>query len=69
MTHAIAASCTTGTWQQKWSCGWHQPVNTHMVNAGYFAGHNIAPWGLVAIGVFLLLIFTRRVRVPAASRK
>jgi hypothetical protein len=49
---AAAGNCNTGTWQQKWQCGWNQPT-TGAANAGAFAGHNVLPWLLVLVIVIL----------------
>lgn len=51
---AAAANCNTGTWAQRWKCGWNQPT-TAASNAGFFAGHNIAPWLIIAVVLFLVL--------------
>ena len=61
--HIIAAACK-GTWQQKWDCGWHQPT-TGAANAGYFAGHSVAPWAILAGIIIGLLWVASRV----SSRK
>lgn len=65
MIHVIAASCDTGSWQQKWSCGWHQPPSQAAVSAGYFAGHNLAP---IVIGLFILWLVVKAA-LRAASGK
>lgn len=67
--HIIAAACSSGTWQQKWNCGWHQST-TGAANAGYFAGHSVAPWLIGAlIGLFIIFLISRsRSRTPATSR-
>lgn len=49
---AAAANCNTGTWSQKWHCGWNQQ-DTAAYHAGYFAGHNIFP-ALIVLAVILL---------------
>ena len=56
MIRVIAASCNTGSWQQKWSCGWHQPANAGIAHAGYVVGRN-AVWFVVA--VIVVAIFAR----------
>jgi hypothetical protein len=68
MEHVIAAACK-GTWQQKWDCGWHQPTST-AANAGYFAGHNVAPAlvGLVLVVLILALLSRGRSRTAATSK-
>jgi hypothetical protein len=53
--NVIAAACQTGNWQQKWNCGWHQST-TGAANAGYFAGHNVAPWAILA-GIIIGLLW------------
>ena len=66
---AVLAACQTGNWQQKWNCGWHQPT-TVAANAGYFAGHNVAPWAvLVGIVVGVIWLASRsRSGSPAPSK-
>jgi hypothetical protein len=49
---AAAANCNTGSWQQKWNCGWNQPA-TGAANAGAFAGHNVLP-ALILLAVIIL---------------
>jgi hypothetical protein len=71
MNHVIAASCTTGTWAQKWSCGWHQPPNQHLVNAGYTFGHSFL-WVIVGAVIGLVIIMRgrgRRAAMAAPGRK
>jgi len=69
MEHAIAASCNVGSWTQKWDCGWHQPA-TGAANAGYFAGHNVAPAlvGLMIVALIIILATRGRSRTPATSK-
>lgn len=70
MHHVIAAACTTGSTLQKWKCGWNQPTTT-AANAGYFAGHSIAPWAIilgVVIGVIWLASRSRS-RAPATGAR
>ena len=45
ITHlaAAAASCSTGTWAQKRTCGWNQPVPASVPHAGYNFGHSLLP--------------------------
>lgn len=69
---AAAANCT-GSWSQKWHCGWNQPT-TAASNAGFFAGHNIAPWLIAAVVLFLVLKAvksrsTARSPSPKAARR
>ena len=53
---AAAASCSTGTWAQKWKCGWNQPVSPAVPHAGYNFGHSLLP----ALVVLLVIIFIAR---------
>ena len=55
---AAAANCTSGSWQQKWDCGWNQPT-TGAAHAGSFTGHNVVP---VLIGLAIVLLAVRAVR-------
>lgn len=63
-TVLLAAAKCTGDWQQQLKCGWHQPTTT-AANAGYFAGHDVAPWALLAGIIIGLLWLVSR----ASSRK
>ena len=60
MNHALAAACSTGTWTQKWSCGWHQPPSLAASHAGFFVGHSILPWLLGAVIVLFIIMRGRR---------
>ena len=64
-----AASCT-GTWAQKWKCGWNAP-SPAVARAGYDFGHN----GLVVLAVLFVVILAARAvrkrrkgRSPAPAR-
>jgi hypothetical protein len=54
ITHlaAAAASCSTGTWAQKRTCGWNQPVPASVPHAGYTFGHSLLP----ALAILLVII-------------
>ncbi len=60
---AAATPACTGTWQQKWNCGWKQPTTTSAAvgHAGYDFGHNLLP------ALFVLLVIVLVVR--AAKRR
>ena len=58
MNHILAA-CDTGSWQQKWSCGWHQPPSTAVAHAGYTFGHS-ALWVLIGAVIGLMIIVRGR---------
>ena len=60
MNHALAAACSTGTWTQKWSCGWHQPPSIAVSHAGFFVGHSILPWLAGAIIGLIIIVRGRR---------
>ena len=71
----VPASCATNhittpaQWKACWNAGYHLPT-TGAANAGAFAGHNIAPYALIAgiiIGI-LLLVSRSSSRSPATSR-
>jgi ABC-type Fe3+ transport system permease subunit len=64
ITHlaAAAASCNTGTWGQKWACGWDQPVPASVPHAGYTFGHSLLPALVVLVVAFLLVRAVRRRR-------
>jgi len=59
MNHVLAAACNTGSWQQKWSCAWHQPPSTMAANTGFLFGHSILPW---LAGIIIGLIIIMRIR-------
>jgi hypothetical protein len=52
--------CNTGSWAQRWSCGWHQPA-TAASHAGYVFGEYLIP-GLVVLGVLFAVIVASRKR-------
>ncbi len=62
ITHlaAAAASCSTGTWAQKWTCGWNQPVPASVPHAGYTFGHSLLPALVVLAVIILIARFARR---------
>jgi len=68
MNHVLAA-CDTGSWQQKWSCGWHQPPSTAVAHAGYTFGHSILPWlaGIIIGLIIIARLRGRRAAVAAAA--
>ena len=55
---AAVANCNTGSWQQKWQCGWNQPT-TGAANAGNFTGHNVLP-GLIVLAVIVLVVMAAK---------
>jgi len=59
---AAAPSCTTGTWSQKWNCGWNQPVPAGVKVAGYNFGHNLLVPLLIIGLIFLVARSVRRRR-------
>ncbi len=65
---ATAANCSTGSWAQKWKCGWNEPTAT-AAHAGYFTGHDVLPALIVlAVVVFLVAGAVRRRRKAGARR-
>jgi hypothetical protein len=52
--HAAAAASCTGTWQQRWNCGWNKPVSPAVAQAGYDFGHGLLP-ALVVLAVVILI--------------
>ena len=62
ITHlaTAAASCSTGTWAQKWKCGWNQPVPASVPHAGYNFGHSLLPALLVLAVIILIARSARR---------
>ncbi len=63
ITHlaAAAASCNTGTWAQRWKCGWNAPVSPAVAHAGHDFGHNLLP-ALAVLAVVLLIARSVRKR-------
>jgi len=62
ITHlaAAAVNCNTGTWQQKWNCGWNNH-GTAAYRAGYEFGHNIVPvLAVLAVVIFLVRAAKKR---------
>lgn len=60
---------TPEQWKACWDAGWSQSTSG-AANAGYVAGHNVAPWALligVLIGIILLASRSRS-GTPAASK-
>ena len=64
--HAVAAARCTGTWQQKWNCGWKQPTSSALPQAGYDFGHNLL-LGLVILFVVLFLVRAAKKRKKGRS--
>jgi hypothetical protein len=58
---AAAANCNTGTWAQKWNCGWNQPVSPQTASFGYSFGHSLLP-ALVILAVVILIARSARKR-------
>jgi hypothetical protein len=58
--HAVAAARCAGTWQQKWQCGWKQPVSPALPRAGYDFGHSLLPALVVLLAVVLVVRFARK---------
>ena len=66
MQLATPAPCSTGSWTQKWNCGWHEPTTTAS-NAGFAVGHSGAPIILGLIVLVLIWIAATRRKKPATS--
>ena len=58
---AGAASCT-GTWQQRWNCGWNKPVMVTAPRTGYPFRHDLVPALAVLAVVLLIARFIRKRR-------
>jgi hypothetical protein len=63
---AAAANCSTGTWQQKWDCGWNQPV-TGAAHAGQLTGHSIPVAVAAVILLILIVIVAKRAKSARPS--
>jgi hypothetical protein len=57
---AAAANCNAGTWSQKWTCGWNQPVSPAVSHAGYDFGHGLLPALLILAAVILIARSVRK---------
>lgn len=65
--HATAVASSTGTWQQRWNCGWNKPVSPAVAHAGYDFGHSRLP-ALVVLAVVILIARSRKKsRSPATA--
>jgi hypothetical protein len=69
ITHlaAAAASCNTGTWAQRWKCGWNEPVSPAVAHAGSGFGHSLVPALLVLVVVILIARSVRKRRRGRAA--
>jgi hypothetical protein len=66
--HAAAAASCTGTWSQKWNCGWK--TSPEVAQAGYDVGHSLVPVLAVILVLILLVSVARKRRkssAPAAA--
>jgi LPXTG-motif cell wall-anchored protein len=57
---AAAAPSCTGTWAQKWNCGWK--TSPGVAQAGYDAGHSLIPLLAVLLVAFLVVSVVRKRR-------
>jgi hypothetical protein len=57
---AAAANCNTGTWWQKWNCGWNQPVSPQTASSGYTFGRSLLPVLVVLLVIILIAMSARR---------
>jgi hypothetical protein len=62
---AAAASCT-GTWSQRWNCGWNKPVSPAVAQAGFDFGHSLLP-ALFVLAVVILIARSMRKRKKARA--
>jgi hypothetical protein len=64
------APCSTGSWAQKFECGWHQPTTT-AAHVGYTTGHDVMPIviGLLIVAVLIALARRSRSSAPATTSK
>ena len=63
---AAAAPACTGTWQQKWQCGWNKPVSPQAASFGYDFGHGLLP-ALAVLAVVILLVRAAKRRKKGRS--
>jgi hypothetical protein len=64
---AAAANCNAGTWSQKWTCGWNQPVSPAVAHAGYDFGHGLLPALLILAAVILIARSVRKRKKARAA--
>jgi hypothetical protein len=64
--HAVAAASCTGTWQQRWNCGWNKPVSPTVAQSGYDFGHTLLP-ALVVLAVVIFLVRVAKKRKKGRS--
>ena len=65
--HAATAASCTGTWQQRWNCGWNKPVSPAVAHAGYDFGHSLLPALLVlAVVILIARSMSKRKKARAA---
>ena len=64
--HAAAVASCTGTWQQRWNCGWNKPVSPAVAHAGYDFGHSLLP-ALAVLAVVILIARSVKKRKKARS--
>lgn len=62
---ASQAACDTGSWLQKFKCGYHDPGAAH---AGVVAGHAAGPVVLLAL-IALIVFLVVRARVLGGSSR
>jgi hypothetical protein len=63
---AAAANCSTGTWQQKWNCGWNQPA-TGAAHAGQVAGHAMSALIVLAVIIAIVMLAKKTKRAGRAA--
>jgi hypothetical protein len=66
-THPSPAPCSTGTWMQRWNCGWHEPATTASHTGSSF-GHNLVPLLIIAAIVIAAAVSNRRRNQNASGR-
>jgi hypothetical protein len=65
---AAAANCNTGTWAQRWKCGWNQP-GTGPHTAAYVAGYDFGRYLFPALIVLAVILLAARATRRRKSRR
>jgi hypothetical protein len=64
---AKPAPCSTGSWVQKFSCGYHQPASANVGHAGFATGSALMPALITAFVIWMIIASVRSVRRGTAT--
>ena len=62
VTAAKPAPCSTGSWVQKFSCGYHQPASATVAHSGFAVGSALMPALITAFVLWMIIACVRSVR-------